>query len=130
MKTSKKTFFSKYVFISEKCFPIKLMAFNCHFHSLKNKWAFNNRDTLKMIDVNLQKVSKRRKQCHLVYVCLLLLFQVYFWDTSKSILNNSVKKYIYLYLSVHLKTFDLSSILFNNRICKFNILVDRFAYTS
>ena len=82
------------------------MAFNCHFHSLKNKWAFNNRDTLKMIDVNLQKVWKRRKQCHLVYVCLLLLFQVYFWDTSKSILNNSVKKYIYfLYLSVHLKTF-------------------------
>ena len=53
-----------------------------------------------------KKVWKRRKQCHLVYVCLLLLFQVYLWDTSKSILNNSVKKYIYLpYLSVHLQTF-------------------------
>ena len=62
-------FFSEYVFISEKCFPIKLMAFNCHFHSLQNKWAFNTRDTIKMIDVNLQKsLKKEKKQCHFFYI--------------------------------------------------------------
>ena len=66
--------FSEYVFISEKCFPIKLMAFNCHFHSLQNKWAFNTRDTIKMIDVNLQKSLKKEKAVSLLLLSCFYCF--------------------------------------------------------